>query len=272
MIDLATVAQLEELRQADGLEKIAPEHRRFAGGCAARGVPGTWINNSVGMGLSGPVDPSELDELVKWFEEKQIEPRVELCPLVDPSATLGFAARQFVLHSWENVLFRELVASRKAGTVVDPPRELEVRIVDPNDDDMVREFSRVSMSGFFPPGTEPGEADYELSAKWVKQPMALGVVGVMDGMIVGAGTASLSPEVAYLSGLSVLPEYRRRGVQQALIAKRLDLAAERGMRIATIGSRPGAGTERNVRRMGFQLAYTKAILVRPGPGLVPNVG
>lgn len=61
----------------------------------------------------------------------------------------------------------------------------------------------------------------------------------------------------------------RHGIQQTLIAVRLNLAVERGIRVATIGSRPGTGTERNGRRMGFQTACTKCILARPGPGLIP---
>jgi GNAT superfamily N-acetyltransferase len=75
-----------------------------------------------------------------------------------------------------------------------------------------------------------------------------------------------------LFGLAVHADFRRRGIQQALIAARLEFARERGCRIATIGSRPGAGTERNVRRFGFQVAYTKAIVAQPGPGLVESAG
>ena len=40
-------------------------------------------------------------------------------------------------------------------------------------------------------------------------------------------------------------------------------------RCATIGSLPGSPTERNVRRMGFHVAYVKPHLIRPGPGLKP---
>ena len=78
--------------------------------------------------------------------------------------------------------------------------------------------------------------------------------------------------IVALFGLAVVPEYRRRGVQQALIAERLRLARDAGARVATIGSRPGHSTERNVRRMGFQTAYTKVSLVRPGAGLRPVIG
>jgi GNAT superfamily N-acetyltransferase len=66
----------------------------------------------------------------------------------------------------------------------------------------------------------------------------------------------------------VLPRFRRRGIQQALMAARLEHAASRGARFATIGARPGIPTNRNAMRMGFRLAYTKVVLVKPGPALV----
>ena len=68
------------------------------------------------------------------------------------------------------------------------------------------------------------------------------------------------------------PRARRKGVQQALIAARLRVLRDRGVFLATIGSRPGEGTERNVWRMGFQVAYTKVVLVKPEKGLVPTPG
>jgi GNAT superfamily N-acetyltransferase len=271
MIDFATVARLEELRQADGLAKTAPEHRRLAGGCVGRGVPGTWVNYAVGMGLDGPVQDSDIDEMVQFFEEKKIVSRIELCPMADLSLARGLAQRAFVLSNWENILYRELDPAALARPILTPPDSLTFRVIDPNDAAELREYSHVSMSGFFPPGTQPSEADFEVAARWARQPRVLCVAGIMDGKMVGAGAASLSPQVVNLGGLSVLPEFRRRGIQQALIAERLNLAAARGVTLATIGSRPGAATERNVRRMGFQLAYVKAVLVRPGPGLIPNV-
>lgn len=76
--------------------------------------------------------------------------------------------------------------------------------------------------------------------------------------------------MAILFGLSVLPEYRKRGIQQAMIGERLRIARQEGAHFATISARPGVATERNARRMGFEVAYTKAIVVRPGAGLRPN--
>lgn len=46
----------------------------------------------------------------------------------------------------------------------------------------------------------------------------------------------------------------------------------RGADRATISLRPAVAMERNVQRMGFQVGYAKAILVRAGEGLATVVG
>jgi GNAT superfamily N-acetyltransferase len=84
---------------------------------------------------------------------------------------------------------------------------------------------------------------------------------------VAGGSAELHPNVATLFGLSTLPAFRRRGVQAALIAARLERARAAGISLATIGSEPGISTERNAMRLGFRVAYTKVVLRKPEPGL-----
>ena len=73
-----------------------------------------------------------------------------------------------------------------------------------------------------------------------------------------------------LFGASVRPAFRRRGIQQALIAARLDRARSLGAELASVTSHPGIPTERNAARFGFQLAYVRAVLVKRAPGLVPS--
>ena len=56
-------------------------------------------------------------------------------------------------------------------------------------------------------------------------------------------------------------EFRRRGIQQALMAARLQACADAGCRIACIHSDPAVATARNARRLGFALAYTTVTVV-----------
>jgi GNAT superfamily N-acetyltransferase len=271
MIDLAQVAKLEEARLAIGMASVAVEHRALAGGMLARGEPGTWINTATGMGMNGPVSDEEIEEFIAWYESAGVEPRIEICPFADASLVGGLAARGFRLKQFENVFFRETGESVPPSPLGDG---IEVGLLDPQDEKSVWEYAAAVARGFMPDGKDPDAGDVELTARVVRQPAVLAFAAKAEGRIVGGGSIEIpavgGPKAAALFALAVLPSYRRRGVQQALIAARLRAASDAGATVVTISALPGVATERNARRMGFQVAYTKAVLIRPGAGLVAN--
>lgn len=269
ILDLAHIAALEEARQARGLSEIADQARPIAGGIMARGVPGTWTNSAVALGMDTPVTAEDIATLIHFFTSVGAEPRVELCPFAHPSLLQHLADGRFVISTFENTFFREIHLSETVRPLREPPPGLILRFVDPANEREVADYARVAVSGFFPTGHSPTPDDLAISMRAARHPRSHAALAILDNSIVGAGCMEVSGHVAGLFGLSVLPDFRRRGIQQALIAFRLNYAIAQGARIATISSRPGISTERNVRRMGFQLAYTKPILVRPGPGLKP---
>lgn len=63
--------------------------------------------------------------------------------------------------------------------------------------------------------------------------------------------------------MATLPWARRRGVQAALMWRRLAHAATHGADLAVVHSRPGTDSERNIQRAGFGLAYTKLVVDAP---------
>lgn len=282
MLDLAELAKIEERRLSLGLASVAMEHRWLpGGGILARGEPGTWINTSAGLGFAAggaPVTDEDLNALVAWFDETKAEARTEVCPFAHPSLVQGLAARGFVLHAFENVFFRELVDAPAIAAPSPLGEGIRVQTVDVQEDGLVWEYAAAVSRGFVPPDQQPRAEDVALWVRCLRQPAVRAFAAWADGRVVGGGAMEIpldatepgAKRAAALFGLSVLPQYRRRGVQQALIAARLAAAAEAGAVVATIGSRPGVATERNARRLGFQVGYTKAILVRPGPGLRPN--
>jgi len=70
---------------------------------------------------------------------------------------------------------------------------------------------------------------------------------VIDGILGIAGTATL-------------PAFRRRGVQQAVVAHALNRARGRAA-LAMATTEPGSISQRNFERFGFQVIYTRAIFV-----------
>ena len=52
------------------------------------------------------------------------------------------------------------------------------------------------------------------------------------------------------------------GVQSALLSARLADAASGGCDVAVVTTQPGSKSQQNVQRRGFDLLYTRAVLVK----------
>ena len=83
-----------------------------------------------------------------------------------------------------------------------------------------------------------------------------------DGAPAGGASLRVSEGVAQLCGAATLPEHRRRGVQTALLAARLEVAGREGCDVAVVTTQPGSKSQENAQRRGFELLYTRAALVR----------
>lgn len=265
----ADIARREEARVALALSEMADESRVFAGGIMARGVPGAWFNCAQGVGLAGAVEAEELDGMVQFFEEKGIEPRVEICPFVDASLIDGLARLGFVLRRFETVFYRSLAVAEDFAPPYPALAGLTIEVVDKRDPAAAEAFARVCLSGFLPDGVEPSPDLLASAARVVPHARTVAIRAMVDGRCVGAGAMEFHEDLSALYGVSVVPDARRKGIQLAMMAWRLRKAAERGATMATISSLPGASTETNAVRMGFRVAYNKAVLVRPGEGLAP---
>jgi GNAT superfamily N-acetyltransferase len=74
---------------------------------------------------------------------------------------------------------------------------------------------------------------------------------------VPAGTLCIHEGVALLGGAATVPEMRRRGLQTALIAARMQYAFEHGCDLLMMVAEPGSNSQRNAERNGFRVAYTR---------------
>ena len=87
-------------------------------------------------------------------------------------------------------------------------------------------------------------------------------LALRDGVMAGGASVRLAEGgVAQFTGAATLPAHRRHGVQTALLAARLADAAAAGCDIAVVTTQPGSRSQHNVQRSGFELLYTRAILV-----------
>jgi GNAT superfamily N-acetyltransferase len=88
------------------------------------------------------------------------------------------------------------------------------------------------------------------------------LLATVDGERAGGAATNYHEGAAALCGDATLPRFRGRGVQTALIARRLRDAREAGCDLAIACVIPGSGSHRNYERLGFRLAYMRVNVMR----------
>ena len=97
-----------------------------------------------------------------------------------------------------------------------------------------------------------GEAWRLLEPRLALAPHDHRFVAEVDGLVVGTGVLHTHHRVGWLRAGTVLPEYRGRGIQGALIAARVRRARELGCELVGASANQGGSSARNVRRAGME--------------------
>jgi ribosomal protein S18 acetylase RimI-like enzyme len=237
----------------------------IAGGIAAWAGPESPFNKVAGVGFAGDPTAAELEAVESAFATRGAPVQVELASLAEAGIGEGLAERGYRFTGFENVLGTRLpspVARRdlkghdvREGTAA----ELEAWV-----DSMV--------DGFASPDTQ-GVASHESFPRAVIEQAMRDLsttdgftryLARLDGEIAGGGGMYVGNGIAQLSGAATLPAYRRRGAQTALLTVRLAAAARAGCDLAVITTQPGSKSQENAQRQGFELLFTRAIMLRLG--------
>ena len=244
-----------------------PDSRAFvqelAGGVVIYAGPDSPFNKLAGLGFEGALDEERLAEVERAFAERGAPAQAEVAVLGDPFVSALLTRRGYVLENFENVLGLRL----PAANLPDIGAGIGVSVADETDHDA---WLDVIVAGFASPDTQ-GVPSHEAFSREVMDRdigdmvTASGFVRYLayrDGVVGGGASLRLWDGVAQLCGAATAPAHRRRGLQTALLAARLADAARQGCDIAVVTTQPGSKSQQNVQRQGFELLYTRAILVR----------
>ena len=257
---------------AEVVRSLASESEPVAGGRMAANGVGSYLNKAVGLGFEGEPSEEDVARIERFFASRGIEPRVELTQFAPVGFLRRLAEHGFVLQEFENTLVLLLRGIGEPRTLLPGgwPDGVRVEHVDPSEDAQVDTFVRISGSGFIPDGEPMPEEFLRTGARAARVAAHDSYIAYAGGEVAGAGGCGTRGGSTSLFGTSVLPRFRRRGIQQALMVVRLERALALGSDLADITSHPGIPTERNAARLGFRLAYVRAVMVKRGPGLVPS--
>lgn len=261
-IDLiSAAAEAAHRRRDDGRGFLLP----FAGGVASFADLGSPYNKVTGLGFAGTPGAGELDGIERAFTDRGAPTQIELAHLADPDVAELLTSRGYRLESFENILGRAL--DGEPG----PPAPPGIEVRRSGDDDF-EAWLAVVADGVARPDVQgmpwheefPRET-YELAERDAACSGVLRYAAFRDGSLAGGAGLRLTDGIAQFAGAATTPAHRRRGVQTALLTTRLADAAAAGCDLAVIVTQPGSKSQQNAQRRGFDLLYTRAILVKHPP-------
>ncbi|MGD0403950.1 MAG: GNAT family N-acetyltransferase [Candidatus Acidiferrales bacterium] len=268
-LNLARRMEMAEARAcrgcAESFHQMHPDFpvaaEEIAGGYAVFAGVDSPVTQAIGVGLNGEVSDAELDKLQEFFFSRGAAAAVELCPLVDMSLYERFAKRGFHLLEVSDVLFRKLPMPDDGAEAM--PSDVTVRRATPDEARLCAETVAQGFAEHYPvtqAGLDVMEGFFPRTGD-----EASAFLAFVNGTVAGGATVSGRGGVCGLFGASTLPEFRRRGVQAALMSARLAWATERGCDLAVSIAQPGSASHRNIERRGFRVAYTRTKLIRAVP-------
>jgi GNAT superfamily N-acetyltransferase len=234
------------------MEELAGGHITFAG-------VGSPVGRAIGCGLTEPLTPAHLEHIEEFYFSRGTDARIDVTPLADDELFPMLYERGYRLEELNNVLARELAPGERFNdTAADG---ITIRAAEKTEAGVC---ARVLAESFSAPDFAPLIEPMFRAAHIALVAEAEGPEGKK---IVATGNASISRRhrMTALHGAGTLPAYRGRGIQTALLGRRLNQAIKAECTLAVIVTRGATTSMRNAERLGFTLAYTKAVVKKPAP-------
>lgn len=230
----------------------------IAGGVATYLGRDSLVNQVVGAGFSGAVSAQDVADIEGFYREHDARGVVSVCPLAHPTLPAALAAQGWVPDAFEHVLVRRLWDDSEFD-----PTQADIEVREVASDEERDTWAIAAATGFSAP-LPPLAPQLELGAVVVRRPGVRLFLAFIEGEVAGTGEVHLEDGVAWLSADATLPRFRARGVQAALQRHRLAVGAREGCELAVTETTPGSGSQRNMERLGFRVAYTR-VDVTNGP-------
>jgi GNAT superfamily N-acetyltransferase len=257
--DLALSKRLERaegyacLQFAETRRRLYPRSGAESMQCAGADVVFDGVESPVtqtfGLGLFEDASASALSTIERFFRERGAPVHHEVSPFACLSTYNLLAERNYRLCEISNVLYRPL-----GGEDFQMPAHIKIRVVTPAD---AQVWAETNARGWAQEHPEYQPFFLELGAIICAREGSPAFLAEIDGELGAAGSLSIHEGVALFGGAATVPEFRRRGLQTALLHARLQYAFEHGCDLAMIVAEPGSGSQRNAERRGFGVAYTR---------------
>lgn len=240
------------------MKRLRPEYgadyEEIAGGWAGFSGVESPLTQAIGLGMNGPVTEDDMDRLEHFYHSRGAAVRLIVCPFADVSLVELMNKRGYHLAEFENTLYHSLEADESNKPA---PTNLEIEKVAREAEPV---WTQTVAKGFV--GQEEVPAFLiDCMPLMFHMDGAESFLARIDGEPAGGASMAIWGNLAALFGAGTLVEFRNRGIQTALLKRRLEIARTNGCDLAVVGTKPGSISQRNVERQGFRLAYTRVAMV-----------
>ncbi len=220
--------------------------RQLAGGVAAFIETGSPVNHLSAAGLTEPITDRGLAEVESFFAdlggafEAWVAPQRDVTP---------FVARGYRDPTTIRVFARPAVPVDAVGGPITVER------LKHGSTDEAEAYARLAAAAF----GSPSPVMIRLFAAFFAVPGVDLYRAFVDGAVAGVARLAIDGDLAEFGGGATLPEFRGRGVQQALLRHRINAACAAGCSILVTEAEPATGSSRNILRAGFQAAFDYSV-------------
>ncbi|AGG06779.1 N-acetyltransferase [Dehalococcoides mccartyi] len=265
-LTLSLAASLEELQAHRRVDYVAARVRlhpdadscvrEFKGAFLIYDGAESPVNRVMCLGLKEALLEEDLPGIEEFYAVHGLKAMLDVCPLVEENMVYILGKRGYTVYQFDSVLVHEVSSFQLE--IKEPPGI----VIWPVNKNNYLTWLEVVSHGF-----SSAESDL-MSMQSICEPNyhsrnSSAYLAYLDGKPAGGGVLYVRGHMAELGGDATLPDFRRRGVQTALIQHRMKIARKMGVRQMIFVSAPGNSSERNARRAGFEMAYSRTLLLQP---------
>ncbi len=227
---------------------------RVAGADVVFDGPTSPVTQTFGLGMFEDPSPQDLDEVEQFFSTRGAPVQHEVSPFAGVATLQLLCARGYHPIEASNVLYQSIEFPFETAPRLDVAAPIDVRVIGPEESSV---WSEVSAGGWTHEQPELEEFVLQMGALLAHRENGACFLAEIDGQPAAAAALFIHEGVALFAGASTLPEFRRRGLQAALLDARMRYAGAQGCDLAMMVAEAGSNSQRNAQRQGFLVAYTR---------------
>jgi hypothetical protein len=248
-----TISRMQVLQSLPG-NPVGVQFRHIAGtavGMMAKHFPNPNFNKIVGLagGQEGEIAP-----LIAWCREHGVKPRFEILPRTDDAALCRELARHgFFASDFHTSLIRDTAPAASAARNADVEQVTTAPVLE--------EFLDAYCRGWGVPDSEGFKNNVR---PWLGREGWSLFLARDGGKAAATAILYIEDKVAYLADASCDPAFRRRGLQLALLERRISEAIAVGVDFICSGAAFQSGSHRNMERSGMRVQFVRSIWTERG--------